>query len=69
MNLEENFKITNSLKINSIADYGVCIGNLDELSALYAFIASSKTKYFILGEGIEVEKKDFAAEVAEQING
>ena len=25
-------------------------------------------KYFILGEGIEVEKKDFAAEVAEQIN-
>ena len=48
MNLEENFKITNSLKINSIADYGVCIGNLDELPALYAFIASSKTKYFIL---------------------
>ena len=26
-------------------------------------------KYFVLGEGIEVEKKDFAAEVAEQING
>ena len=51
MNLEENFKISNSLKINSIADYGVCIGNLDELPALYAFIASSKTKYFILGEG------------------
>lgn len=25
-------------------------------------------KYFILGEGIEVEKKDFATEVAEQIN-
>ena len=25
-------------------------------------------KYYILGEGIEVEKKDFAAEVAEQIN-
>jgi elongation factor Ts len=25
-------------------------------------------KYFILGEGIEVEKKDFAAEVADQIN-
>jgi len=25
-------------------------------------------KYFILGEGIEVEKKDFASEVAEQIN-
>jgi len=26
-------------------------------------------KYFVLGEGIEVEKKDFATEVAEQING
>ena len=25
-------------------------------------------KYFVLGEGIEVEKKDFATEVAEQIN-
>lgn len=25
-------------------------------------------KLFILGEGIEVEKKDFAEEVAEQIN-
>ena len=25
-------------------------------------------KYFVLGEGIEVDKKDFATEVAEQIN-
>ena len=25
-------------------------------------------KYFVLGEGIEIEKKDFATEVAEQIN-
>ena len=25
-------------------------------------------KYFILGEGIEIEEKDFASEVAEQIN-
>jgi elongation factor Ts len=26
-------------------------------------------KYFILGEGIELGKKDFATEVAEQMNG
>ena len=25
-------------------------------------------KYFILGEGVEIEEKDFASEVAEQIN-
>ena len=32
------------------------------------YIVIKDFKYFILGEGIEVEKKDFAAEVAEQIN-
>ena len=49
MNLEENYKIHNSLKINSISDYGVCINKLDELPHLFDFIKSKKIKYFILG--------------------
>ena len=58
MNLEENYKIHNSLKINSVSDYGVCINKLDELPHLFDFIKSKKIKYFILGEGTNLVPPD-----------
>ena len=41
---------------------------LDKEKELACKITVKDFKMFVLGEGIEVEKKDFAEEVAEQIN-
>ena len=41
---------------------------LDKEKELACKITVEDFKMFVLGEGIEVEKKDFAEEVAEQIN-
>jgi len=51
MILKENYIIQNSLKINSVADYGAIINNVNDLNKLYKFINDKKLDYFILGEG------------------
>ena len=38
MILKENYSIKNSLQINSVADYGAEINNLNDLDKLFRFI-------------------------------
>ena len=51
MILKENYSIKNSLQINSVADYGAEINNLNDLDKLFVFINDKRLSYFIIGEG------------------
>jgi len=58
--LEQTWVIDGESKVSKI------INDLEKDLSCKIFIKDFK--YFVLGEGIEVDKKDFATEVAEQIN-
>ena len=51
MILKKNYLIKNSLQINSVADYGAKINDLNDLDKLFRFINDESLDYFILGEG------------------
>ena len=51
MILKKNYSIKNSLQINSVADYGAKINDLNDLDKLFRFINDESLDYFILGEG------------------